>query len=266
MTERSSRQSFLGKNSDDIFCKTKIAIVGVGGGGSHIVQQLAHIGFDNYILYDPQNIEESNLNRLIGATLNDIGTLKTNISERIIRGLRDKPIIEIYNVNWQEKPGPLRQADIIFGCLDSFAERRDLEALARRYLIPYIDIGMDVFSSNMEEPPRMVGQIILSLPGGPCMKCLGYLTEESLAREAAGYGAAGSNPQVVWSNGVIASTAVGLGIQLLTGWSGNKNKLIYLSYDGNLNTLTPHVRLEYITDKCIHYLLSNVGDPVFKSL
>jgi hypothetical protein len=36
--------------------------------------------------------------------------------------------------------------------------------------------------------------------------------------EAEKYGAAGSRPQVVWPNGVLASTAVGLAVQLLTPW------------------------------------------------
>jgi len=266
MSERSSRQSFLGPDSDDIFQGVKVAIVGVGGGGAHIIQQLAHIGFNNYILYDPQRIEETNLNRLVGAASSDVGALKTTVSKKVIHSLRKNPFIEIHNVGWQEEPEALRQADIIFSCLDSFAERRDLEATARRYLIPCIDIGMDVFPSISEQPPRMVGQVILSLPGEPCMKCFGYLNESSLAREAAGYGATGPNPQVIWPNGILASTAVGIAVQLLTGWTGGQSKLIYyLSYDGNSNILAPHPRLDYVPDKCAHYPLSNVGDPAYRS-
>jgi hypothetical protein len=47
--------------------------------------------------------------------------------------------------------------------------------------MPDIDIGMDV---HRTEPPVIGGQIILSSPGGPCMRCLSFLTEEKLAREA----------------------------------------------------------------------------------
>lgn len=264
MFERSSRQSFLGLDSDEIFHKAKVAVVGLGGGGSHIVQQLAHIGFDDYVLYDPQTIEEANLNRLVGATSDDVGQLKTAVSKRMIRSLRNDPSIEIHNVDWQKEPEPLRRVDIIFGCVDGFAERRDLEASARRYLIPYIDIGMDVFPSVAGQPPRMVGQVILSLPGGPCMKCLGYLSEESLAEEANAYGAAGPNPQVIWANGVLASTAVGIAVQLLTGWSDGQGEPVFFSYDGNSNTLTPDVRLKYAPVECENYPLHNVGDPTYR--
>ena len=78
----------------------------------------------------------------------------------------------------------------------------------------YIDIGMDVHG---EKPPVIGGQVVLSSPGRLCMRCMGLLTEAKLAEEAARYGKAGSRPQVVWPNGVLASTAVGLGVELAVG-------------------------------------------------
>jgi molybdopterin-synthase adenylyltransferase len=97
---------------------------------------------------------------------------------------------------WQDRPDLLRGCDIVLGCVDSFAERRELEATCRRYLIPYVDIGMDVHQVD-DEPPRMAGQVILSMPGAPCMFCLGFGNEERLAQEARKYGATGPRPQVV---------------------------------------------------------------------
>ena len=84
-----------------------------------------------------------------------------------------------------------------------------------------------------------------------------------LAREGERYGDAGARPQVVWANGVLASTAVGLAVDLLTDCSRSLRKVVYLEYDGNKGTLKPHVRLEYLKyDACPHYPLSQVGDPV----
>ena len=44
---------FSGNKSQEIISKTKVGIIGLGGGGSHIAQQLAHVGFQNYVLIDP---------------------------------------------------------------------------------------------------------------------------------------------------------------------------------------------------------------------
>jgi ThiF family len=49
-----------------------VGLAGLGGGGSHIVQQLAHIGFQRFVVYDGDVVEESNLNRLVGATSIDV--------------------------------------------------------------------------------------------------------------------------------------------------------------------------------------------------
>lgn len=269
MSERYSRQSFLGSNSESIIATCFAGVVGLGGGGSHVVQQLAHVGIRNYVLYDPDHFEESNLNRTVIGNLGDAAEKKTKLklAEQVIRGLHPGANIVSIATRWQETPLPLRNCDIIIGCVDGFDERRQLEASARRYLIPYIDIGLDV--NHVEpEPPRMSGQVILSMPGGHCLTCIGFLNEQNLTKEATNYGAAGIRPQVVWANGVIASTAVGIAIDLITGWTKTSQKVLYLQYDGNLGTLVPHPRMKFLDvgTKCTHYPMENVGDPVFRKI
>jgi molybdopterin-synthase adenylyltransferase len=198
LDDRYSRQSFLGEHAETWIGTCVVGIIGLGGGGSHIVQQLAHIGFLHYNLYDGDIVKDHNLNRLIGATRADaVRKLpKIEVARCVILGLQLGASIEAYQERWQEHPEPLRGCDLIFGCVDGLAERRELEACARRYLIPYIDIGVDVHTVGAE-PPQMAGQVILSMPGEPCLTCMGFLSETDLAREAAQYGDAGSRPQVV---------------------------------------------------------------------
>jgi hypothetical protein len=108
------------------------------------------------------------------------------------------------------------------------------------------------------------GQVILSMPGKPCLRCSGLITDERLALEASKYGAAGSRPQVVWSNGVLASTAVGLVVQLLTPWFKGLPEFVYLDYDGNLGTITPNGRMSLLQEKvCKHHPPEETGDPLF---
>lgn len=266
---RYSRQSFLGPTSQQIIEETVVGVVGLGGGGSHIVQQLAHIGFKNYVLYDRDIVEETNLNRLVGAKWQDVKkkTPKVKVSIRVIAGLHRKKRIVAHQSIWQENPEALRQCDMVFGCVDGFSQRQQLEAYCRRYLIPFIDIGMDVHAPKRpEDPPDMAGQVIVSMPGEPCMQCLTFLTPEKMQKEAGKYGAAGGNPQVVWPNGVLASTAVGFAIDILTGWTGESPKVAYLSYRGNIGTLTLHTRLPYIESNCTHFPLADAGTPVYKFL
>lgn len=266
--ERYARQSFLGPDSQRRLATVRVAIIGYGGGGSRVGQQLAHLGVLNIRVADGDRIDDTNLNRLVGGTAADVEakTEKGVIAKRTITAISPKADVRLHLARWQERAALFRESDIIIGCVDSFAERRELEVMARRFAIPYIDIGMDVHQVD-GEPPRMAGQIILSMPGRPCMRCLGFLTEERLAAEAARYGTAGGRPQVVWPNGILASSAVGILVDLVTGWSGIRDRLVYLSYDGNVGTVVPHVRLKYLgSAPCPHFPEPDVGTPSFHSI
>jgi hypothetical protein len=260
------RQSFLGERSTTIFEHVNVVLVGLGGGGSHLVQQLAHLGVRRFTLIDFDRIEGSNLNRLVGAHYTDIKKkrLKSEIAKRLILSINPKAEISIINSRWQEEPEAVQAGDIVFGCVDTYEDRSQLEAECRRYLLPYIDIGMDVHES--EEGFQMSGQVILSLPGQPCMRCMGFITEDKLATEAAKYGNVGGRPQVIWPNGVLASSAIGIFTDLATGWSGKKDRLVYLAYDGNNGIVQNHVRLNYLPPTCTHYDVTQVGLPQFKKL
>lgn len=264
-TDRYSRQSFLGPDAEELIARCTIAVPGLGGGGSHIVQQFAHIGFRNYVLYDGDAVEESNLNRLIGAEQADAmaETPKLHLAKMMIYGLQPYAKIRGFACNWQEHPEPMRECQIVVGCVDSYKGREELEIACRRYLMHYIDIGMDVHGT---ERPVIGGQIIQSSPGGFCMRCMGYLSDEKLGQEAARYGKAGSRPQVVWPNGVLASTAVGLAVDLVTGWTRKCRPHAYLVYDGIEGTVSESITVRNLRAPCKHFSTADVGDPVLVEL
>lgn len=260
------RQSFLGTTSQFLFENIRVGIIGYGGGGSHIGQQLAHIGVKNIIVFDDDKVEATNLNRLIGSVFLDIknAVLKTTIASRIIKKILPSAKVITVNKKWQQAPSLLQSCDVVFGCVDSYTERQQLEAECRRFLIPLIDIGMDVH--QFEGGYSMSGQILLSMPGSACQSCYGYLTEKKLAKEAEKYGKVGSRPQVVWPNGVLASTAVGILVDLITGWTKETNREVYLSYDGNSGKIEEHVRLRFSPKYCEHYPLNEVGPIKYRRI
>lgn len=92
---------------------------------------------------------------------------------------------------------------------------------------------------------------------------MGILSERNLATEL--YGAAGGKPQVVWSNGLLASSAVGLIVSLLSPWFDRPPGSVLLRYDGNAQTLShDHALRSRVAVPCAHFPLANTGDPFFK--
>lgn len=249
-----SRQSFLDPRLENILNTLTIGIVGVGGGGSHVVQQLSHMGFRNLLIVDPDVIESSNLTRLVGAEELDIqlGLQKTQIATRLAARVNGESSPMPFPADWKDVHKHLYMCDVIFGCVDTFREREQLEAFCRRLLTPYIDIGMTV--QNLSGQNHIYGQVILSCPGDPCMKCMGFINDRVLREEANGYGHVGANPQVVWSNGVLASTAVSLMVGATTQWKASGLQSTYLEYDGNNDTLSHSSMMHLIsTRQCPHF-------------
>lgn len=259
------RQSFLGVDSDTKLNDLTVGLVGLGGGNSHVVQQLAHLGVGGFVLVDDDEISLSNLNRLVGGTRGDVQTQasKADIATRVIRAVNPNARIDVHEARWQEVGEALKVCDVIVGGVDNVRAKDELEGFCRRFLIPYIDLGMDVHQLT-EGQYLVAGQVVLSMPGKPCLRCLQVVTDLALAEESKRYGQAGSKPQVVWPNGVLASTAVGLVAHLIAPWSGKQINSAYLVYDGNLGTVTESDRLRrWVGKPCLHYPASAVGDPAF---
>jgi hypothetical protein len=234
------RQSFLGADSDARLAAATVGLVGLGGGNSHVVQQLVHLGVGGFVLLDDDIITITNLNRLVGGTVNDVKAErpKVEIAARVIRAVNPDARIVMRRAKWQEVGDLLKGCDII--------------------------VGMDVTPLPGAGQSLVSGQVVLSMPGEPCLRCLQLVTDERLKAEAQRYGVAGSRPQVVWPNGLLASTAVGVVVQLLTPWMADPPRSAYFAYDANLGTVTLSDRLARRHGKpCPHYPAKAVGDPMF---
>ncbi len=261
---RLDRQSFLGADSDRVLDELTVGYVGLGGGGSHVAQQAAHLGIGGHVLVDGDIVEDTNLNRLVGGTAKDAKEkrLKVDVAARTIMAVNPLARVKMCPVPWQQVLEELKGCDVIIGGLDSVVAKDDLDRFCRRHMIPYIDMGMDVHDTGGQY--LIAGQVVLSMPGCPCLRCFGVVTEESLARETQRYGAAGSRPQVVWPNGLLGSLAIGLLTQLVTPWHRGGVSSAYLEYDGNKNTVRSSPRAALLADRpCPHASPQETGDPHF---
>lgn len=260
ISQSDNRQGFLEPRLGAAMRSARIGVVGLSGGGSHIVQGLAHYGFQHYVLFDPKPVSEVHRHRLVGITDEDIRALrpKTEIMTRLIRGLQPSAEIEAHQADWRDQAPALRSCDVVFGCVDSFAGRDQLEAAARRYMIPHIDIGMSV-KRLASGHHRVGGQVLLSEPGGPCMRCLGFLRAELLEQEADQYGDAGLQQQVISANGLLAHAALDLLTDYFTGWAGTHRVPVFRKLSGNEGELKVAHELSGEVAPCTHYSTDKSG-------
>jgi molybdopterin-synthase adenylyltransferase len=245
--------------------ESAVAVVGLGGLGSHVVQQLAYLGVGRFSLVDGDTVDPSNLNRLIGATEEDVGLPKAGVAKRQIEAIQPGTKVRAYERHFDpgEDVAWLGECDALFGCLDDDGPRLELVRAASALALPYVDLASDVAPSG-----EFGGRIVFAKDGERCLSCLGELDQHALARaqmtpeqRAADdeiYGvdrdALGeTGPSVVSVNGVVASLAVTEFFAWLTGMREPRG---YLTYRGDLATVGSRADAE--RDYC-HYCMTLWG-------
>jgi molybdopterin/thiamine biosynthesis adenylyltransferase len=200
-----------------------IAVIGISGGGSHVVQQLIHAGVGKLIVIDNDTVDGSNLRRLVGAVRSDVdNTKKIVIPARTAAAVRKSVEVEAIDDIFPSSRtiNALMNADVIIGCVDNWGSRDALNNFALLNRVPYIDIGASVVVPSGGQAMRVGGQITLVSPDGPCLRCMGILTDkrvEANRKAKQGYSEEAVEPQVVSINGTLASEAVTTAMMLIAG-------------------------------------------------
>lgn len=228
----------LGNNGQEILENTHLAICGCGGVGAMLIANLRGLGIRKYTLVDPEKLEKSNLNRFPGAGREDVGEYKVNILRREV--LRVFPETEVTaltgGVGDRDVQKYITETDLLIAAVDGMAPRAELQGIAARLMKPLFDIGSGVRLDPQGNVKRMGSQVIVYLPGGPCLKCQGmdiFKPETGIAgeiRRASGYieGTDMTPTSVAFINSVIAGYTVDMIVSYLTGL---RNVPLYLEFD-----------------------------------
>ncbi len=164
-----------------------IVIVGVGGLGSVIAENLIHSGFQHLHLIDHDRVEVTNLNRIVGAYANDAATNRLKVEVVQEHLLRINPDARIEAHPWgieDERLLPvLAQADWILLATDSHASRFKTQGIALRFAIPLIAVGVNISVAD-GHITDMSGEVIVARTGDKlCLNCLGRIAPTQIAAE-----------------------------------------------------------------------------------
>ena len=137
----SRTEKLIGKENLDKLKKSKIAVFGIGGVGSFVVEGLARAGIGKLILVDKDEISISNINRQIHATYETIGKDKVEVMKQRILSIN--PEIEVKA--WKEffmpecnLPIMEEDVDYIVDAIDTVSAKIALIELAKKMNIPII--------------------------------------------------------------------------------------------------------------------------------
>lgn len=241
----------FGTLGQSILGRLKIGIVGVGGTGTHVIQQLAHLGVEDFLLIDPDVVELSNLNRLVGATTNDVDQPKVSVAERTIQSIRSNAVIsaKIESVLNASTARLLVDTDFFFCCTDSHGSRAVLNQVAYQYLLPCIDMGVSISSTN-SIVTHVTGRVQMLAPGLPCLVCGDLLDPDKVRydlmtpyqRQSDPYflGEGEPEPAVISLNATMASLAVTMFLGAVLGIPAKARYQIYNGINGQVRSIAGH--------------------------
>jgi hypothetical protein len=267
--------------SRSLLRNTTIAVVGLSGGGSQVAAQLAAHGVGEIIGIDEQRITRDNTFATDefgwAAVLlrhRKTASVRSNV-RRINRSVRFTAVNAL--VPERVTLDALKRADLIVGCVNNLNARGDLQEIAWRYCIPYVDIGLGHYprdtDDEMSEIAAISGNVFSAVPGAPCLWCTGFLTDQKLQQQAGGANRSylrsrlrvhrkqESGVYVASFNGVLAGLAVSSVLQLILGYA--QMLPIRRQYDGLSGTvLEVEVKKNPACPKCAAVLAA--GDPLWE--
>ena len=248
--ERYERQARLfGDRGQNLLACQKVGVIGAGGVGSIIVEQLSRLGVGEVVVVDPDNTEESNLSRVVGSRSRDVLPLltathlgglgrwfarftrsKVSIAKRHSREARRNTKVTTVPMSIMEPMAAehLVDCDYLFLAADSMQSRLVFNALVHQYLIPGAQMGAKV---QVDKTSGDVLDVFVTyrpvVPGNGCLWCNELIDSSRLQDEAADPEERRRQryvddvdihaPSVITLNGIAASLAVDGYLMSLTG-------------------------------------------------
>lgn len=178
-----------GPEAHESLARLRIGIVGLGSVGSLVAEALARSGLQRFVLIDFDEVEPHNLDRLAGATVEDVGRLKVDVANGHIERCHTAAKIDVRPVPFSlaEEPGyrAALDCDVLFSCVDRPRARQILNHFAYAHLIPVIDGGIQVrfkasSFSGADWQVQTVG------PERACLHCLRQFDPSDADTERAG--------------------------------------------------------------------------------
>jgi molybdopterin/thiamine biosynthesis adenylyltransferase len=134
-----NRQSITTRRQLRLF-RAKVAVIGCGGLGGYVVEELARLGAGQLTVIDPDVFEEHNLNRQVLATFTVLGKAKVETAAERVKEIN--PAVTVIPVKraFTKENGPelLKGMDVVVDALDSISVRLELAEVCKSLNIPLV--------------------------------------------------------------------------------------------------------------------------------
>ncbi len=154
--EFSRTELLIGKTALERLKHSKVAIFGIGGVGTFVVEGLARSGVGHFVLIDDDKVCLTNINRQLIATHKTVGQPKVEVMRDRILDINPQAEVEIHKVFYlpeiAEAEGLIRSdMDYVVDAIDTISAKIDLVVRAKALGIPVISC---MGAGNKLDPTR----------------------------------------------------------------------------------------------------------------
>ena len=175
----------FGGEIQQVLGNLRIAVVGCGGTGSAVIEQLVRLGVRHLHLFDPDTLTAGNVTRVYGSYLKEVGEPKVKVIAAHVRQIApDAEVVTTQAKSTLESVArQLLDADIVFGCTDDNAGRLVLSRISSYLLTPVIDCGVLLTSGPGGQLIGIDGRVTVLAPGAACLVCRNRIDLQQAAAE-----------------------------------------------------------------------------------
>lgn len=230
-----------------------VAVVGCGGTGSAVAEQLVRLGVRHLLLVDPDVLSASNVTRVYGSTAADVDRPKVDVlADHLARVAPDVRVTTIASMLTVEATArTVSRSDVVFGCTDDNAGRLILSRLATYMSMLVVDCGVILSSNGDGALDGIHGRVTTLSPGSACLVCRNridtaraaseLLTPEErvrLVNEGYAPALAGVEPAVITFTTAVAAQAVSELLERLTAYGPEPvpSEIILRLHDREIST------------------------------
>ena len=139
--ERYSRQrAVVGDGGQALLREKKVLIVGCGGLGGHLIENMLRIGVGHIVAVDPDRFEQSNLNRQLLSTVPLLGSSKAEAAAARAKAVNPevafRAVGEAFSA--QNADELVQSCDLVLDGLDNVPDRLLLEDVCARHRVPLV--------------------------------------------------------------------------------------------------------------------------------
>ena len=154
LNQFSRTELLIGKEGVEKLQKVKVAIFGIGGAGSFVVEGLVRAGVSNFVLIDNDIISLTNLNRQIIASHKTIGKNKVDVAKERILEINPEAKVNTFQEFFMpdsEKNIITEDLDYVVDCVDTVTAKLEIIMQCEKLNIPVISA---MGTGNKLDPSR----------------------------------------------------------------------------------------------------------------